>query len=201
MSAVTSDLPGVADLTGRLASVDQTPGVVLVLDRTAPDGSAVAWERGCHALAGVTVHPDLLGEDGPVMAGILAHEVAHHRADAPSGGRWPDLVAGARPLPLAAAFVALWMDEPKGVVAALLAVAAVLYVVARLGGLHLARVEEFAADAYAVLLLDACDLPGRDCTRAALEAAGEGEPWLDRWLWPFSAHPTVAQRLAALDRR
>jgi hypothetical protein len=46
----------------------------------------------------------------------------------------------------------------------------------------------------------AVGLPGRDYTRAALEHLAKDGRALDRWLLPFSTHPTAAQRLAALDK-
>lgn len=189
----------VVHLVGALATADRMPAIALVIDRSDPDGTPFSWER--HGLTGITIHPRILDEDGPVMAAMLAHEVAHHRPDrdddAPASDR---LMWTAQRLAAASTVLATLAGADLRTVAVGAVAAVVAWYARRLLQLQDSRREEFAADAHAVELLDAVGMPGRECLRAALErtAADEGET--DRWSWRFSTHPTAAQRLAALDQ-
>jgi len=200
MTATTGELAGLAQLTHELATCARVGAVMVrVVDA---EGNALAGRD--QGIPTIEVGGELV--DTPALDGVIAHEVAH-LALRHSDARLPRLLSRLSFACLAtgavAALLSLFDTASERMLWITLAIAAAVagkaldLVVA-----WLERRQEYEADAYAVLLLNAADRPGLACTRAALAVAGEEESrWYQLAGWVLTTHPPAAARLRRLQPR
>jgi len=198
MTVATGELAGLAQLTHELATCARV-GTVMVRVVDAEGNASAYPDRG---IPTIEVGGELV--DTPALDGVIAHEIAHLALRHPDA-RLPQLLsrlsfgcfasAGAAALLSLVGTAGGWTLWISLAIAAAVVAKAVDLVVA-----WLERRQEYEADAYAVLLLNAADRPGLACTRAALAVAGEGESrWYQLAGWVLTTHPPAAARLRRLQ--
>ncbi|GAA3165656.1 hypothetical protein GCM10010466_65530 [Planomonospora alba] len=184
-------LPGLADLASALAEAAHRPGVLVTVDPGLEDGALIHHADGCGPTPRVVVGAALL-DDGDRLAGVLAHEIAHHALDHGTGAVQAWAVASYLAAGTALATAAIGVIRPPYLIAS--AVAAVVAALAYLVAAACRRLEEYDADTYSVRLLDEVGLDGRAAAEAALAAIPD-DPWWYRTVgWIAGSHPTAAAR-------
>lgn len=197
MTATTGELAGLAQLTHELAAATRIGNVMVrVVDA---EGNAIAGrDRG---IPTIEVGGDLV--DTPALDGVIAHEVAHLALRHPDA-RVPKLLGRLSSVCLMAAGAAALLSlvgtaGGRTLWITLAIAAAVAGKALDLTAAWMERRQEYEADAYAVLLLNAADRPGLASTRAALAVAAEEESrWYQRAGWVLTTHPPAARRIQRL---
>ncbi|GAA3702426.1 hypothetical protein GCM10022224_080280 [Nonomuraea antimicrobica] len=189
-----------AGLVGSVRHVGRLAAVSVVIDPKLGDDAYTVEGHRCGHAPLVTVGRDLLDDDRlDALTGTLAHELAHR--DLAHHKRFlPSWLAAARDLAgVATTFAGLialatpglwnsWVWAAIGLLAATLALAALRA--------RLMRLEEYDADARAVEILDANDLPGRRIVTAMLTDADRPyDAWHTYAGWLLSSHPCDIDRV------
>lgn len=193
----STDLPGLADLAARIASAASAGDVLVVVEGEGTYG--YAHTGPCTPARRIGLGRDLLTVP-PHMAGVLAHEVAHHalgHLDRPD--MWATVQRWALRVAVAALVAGGYLPAVRLAALALAGVAALVCVAALLLDAGRDRRDEYEADAHAVQLLDALGHDGRAATAASLRPM-ESDPWWYRAVgWLAGTHPTPAARLRRIE--
>lgn len=186
--------PGhVARLTQALSHAADLPAVAVLIDQDLED-NAIAVRTDCHRTPQIALGADLLDGPDDVLAGTVAHELAHITLGHHTERRtvWAERVCGLSALGLAAVIAA---DGPLVAGYA----AAALSAIAHLVGTRWQRHKELAADRHAVTLLNQAGMDGYAAMSAMLRDLGADEStWHRRGGWIGSSHPTAIQRFRAV---
>jgi Zn-dependent protease with chaperone function len=146
------------------------------------------------ALTGPCIGPEILLTEEDLLCGeedllaVLAHERGHHALGHTTAPPWRRYV-------WAIAALALWLNAHTPTWGFILLVAAGG---GWLAGLHRDRREEYDADAWSVLHLDAQGHRGLALVTQALTGLPPEPRWITRGGWVLSGHPTTWHRRARL---
>ncbi|RVX39120.1 peptidase M48-like protein [Nonomuraea polychroma] len=194
-----ADSERLAGLVWRVQHVGRMAAVSVVIDPELNDNASTVEGHRCGHAPLIAIGHDLIGE---ARTDTLAHELAH-RDLAHHKRALPLWIAAARDLDgvggLYAVITALltpgwsgWSWAAAALFAAMLALAALRA--------RLMRLEEYDADARAVEILDAADLPGKQIVTAMLTDADRPYDAWHTWIgWMFSTHPSDVERIHVVD--
>lgn len=188
-------IDGLAELAYGLRIAARLPGLMVVVDGEL-DGNAYAAEKTCLPVPLVRIGAGLT-LDSQMMAGVLAHEVAH----CTDRSVWPGTAS-----------VTIWVTDRAALAATVAWAVAGLPVVwsltlavaagvTRLWHAWLLRRGEYRADALSVTLLNQAGRDGAATVRATLDEVACRESRWDRVLWPLHSHPTASARIRNVRRR
>ncbi|GIH93914.1 hypothetical protein Psi01_45440 [Planobispora siamensis] len=181
----------VAELAGTLRTAAALPGLLVYLAPELGD-NACAEIRRCTPVPLVGIGTDLLANTGSAaLHGTIAHEIAHHALGHPTAPAVPVLERLSAWSALGAALV--WAARLPG---ALVLTLAIVAITAYLASTWCQRRAEYAADAYAAVLLDRIGQPGTAIVAATLTTHLADEPhWYARIGWLIGSHPATRARL------
>ncbi|MFI7707584.1 M48 family metalloprotease [Nonomuraea sp. NPDC049480] len=188
-----------AGLVWRVQHVGRMAAISVVIDPDLDDNAYTVEGHRCGHAPLIAVGRDLLDDDRfDALTGTLAHELAH-RDLAHHKRQLPDWLAVARDLiGVGGTYAALTAVLTPGWTGWSWAAALLFAAMVALAALR-ARVmqtEEYDADARAVEILDANDLPGREIVTAMLTDTARPYDARHTWVgWMFSSHPSEADRI------
>jgi Zn-dependent protease with chaperone function len=194
-TAETGSLPGLAELTAALCGAARAGRVLCVVDPQRR-GNASVFRGDCDRTPRITIDADLVDGDGRVLAGVVAHEVAHlalgHHTERATR-LLTRFAVGAGACALVAASV--------GAAAAAFGGCAAM-VALWLAVKHVCRSHEHAADVHGAWLLDQVGQPGRECVLEMVGECARHESATYRYGgWLLCDHPPSRRRRSVVSRR
>ncbi|GGS74185.1 hypothetical protein GCM10010156_36410 [Planobispora rosea] len=195
MDGMSTPTPAsLAALADTLRTAAALPGLLVYLSPELDD-NACAETRRCTPAPLVGIGTALLATAGSdALHGTIAHEIAHHALGHSTDPAVPLLDRLSTCSAIGAALA--WAAHLPGALTLALAVVAIT---AYLTSAWMQRRAEYAADAYAAVLLDRIGQPGAAIVAATLSAHLADEPrWYARIGWLTGSHPTTAARLHRL---